>query len=202
MLFRSIVKAAREMLYDQDMPKFLWAEACNTTVYVHNSIPHNALGKITPESVFTGSKPEVSHFRIFGSTTNCHAPNERRKKMDMIAEKGYLVGYNENAKAYCIYILESRKFVVWRDVKFMEERAFRRSQEMPSTTQSEEDPLVQPQRLAEGNTSASPTHGYPRDTSTEDLQEGDQVDPPTTSGRTRRELRQIPRDAEDLSEPP
>ena len=39
---RTIVEAARAMLYDQDMPKFLWAEACNTTVYVQNRIPHIA----------------------------------------------------------------------------------------------------------------------------------------------------------------
>ena len=45
---RTIVEAARAMLYDQDMPKFLWAKACNAVVYVHNMIPHNALGKITP----------------------------------------------------------------------------------------------------------------------------------------------------------
>ena len=31
---RTIVERARAMLYDQDMPKFLWAEACNTSVYV------------------------------------------------------------------------------------------------------------------------------------------------------------------------
>ena len=31
---RTIIEAARAMLYDQDMPKFLWAKACNTTVYV------------------------------------------------------------------------------------------------------------------------------------------------------------------------
>ena len=80
-----------------------------------------------PESVFTGSKPEVSHFRIFGSPTYCHVPNEKRKKLDMTAEKGYLVGYSENANAYHVYISESRKVVVRRDVKFMEERAFRRS---------------------------------------------------------------------------
>ena len=80
----------------------------------------------------------------------------------------------------------------------MGERAFRKSQEMPSATQFEEDPLVQPQRPAEGNTSASPRHGDPRDTSPEDLQEGEQVDPPTTSGRTSRELRQILRNAEDF----
>ena len=149
------------------------------------------MGKITPESVFTRNKPEVSYFRIFGAATYCHVPEEKRKKLDTTAEKGYLVGYSKNAKAYHIYIPESRKIVVWRDVKFMEERAFRKSREMLSATQSEEDPLVQPKRPTKGNTSASPRHGDPRDTSPKDLQEGEQVDPPTTSGKTSRELQQI-----------
>ena len=136
------------MLYDQDMPKFLWAEACNTTVYIQNRTPHTALGKITPESVFTGSKPEVSHFRIFDSITYCHVLSEKRKKLEVTAESGYLVGYSENAKAYRIYVPESKKVVVQRDVKFIEEKAFRRSRELPSATQLEEEPLVQPQQLA------------------------------------------------------
>ena len=109
---KTIVEAAKAMLYDQDMPKFLWVEACNTAIYVHNRIPHNALGKITPESVFTGSKPKVSHFRIFGSATYCHVLEEKRNKLDKTVEKGYLVGYSENARAYHIYIPESRKIVV------------------------------------------------------------------------------------------
>ena len=37
---RTIVEAARAMLYDKDMPKFLWAEACNTVVYIQNKTPH------------------------------------------------------------------------------------------------------------------------------------------------------------------
>ena len=94
------------------MAIFLWAEACNTTVYIQNWTPHAVLGTITPESVFTSSKPEVSQFRIFCSTTYCHVPSEKRKKLEMTAEKGYLVGYNKNAKAYCIYIPESRKVMV------------------------------------------------------------------------------------------
>ena len=142
----------------------------------------------------------MSHLRIFGSATYCHVLEEKRKKLDNTAKKGYLVGYSENAKAYRIYIPESRKIVVRRDVNFMEERAFRQSRKMPSATQSEEEPQVQPQRPVEGNTSASPRHGDPRDTSPEDLQEGEQMDPPTTRGRTRKELRQILRDEEEFVE--
>ena len=44
---RTIVEATRAMLYDQDMPKFLWAKACTTTVDIQNRTPHTALGKIT-----------------------------------------------------------------------------------------------------------------------------------------------------------
>ena len=179
------------MLYDQDMPKFLWVEACNTIVYVQNKIPHNALGKITLESVFTGSKPEVSHFRIFGSATYCHVPEEKSKKLDKTAEKGYLVGYSKNAKAYKIYIPDSGKIVVWWDVKFMEERAFRKSWEMPSAMQY--DPLVQPLQPTEASTSGSLRHKDPGVLSQEE-----QEDPPTSSGRTSRELRQILRDAEEF----
>ena len=35
-----IVGVARAMLHDQGLPLHLWAEACNTTVYVQNRSPH------------------------------------------------------------------------------------------------------------------------------------------------------------------
>ena len=65
----------------------------------------------------------------------------------------------------------------------MEEKAFRRSCELPSAMQSEEETLVQPQQLVVGNSVASPRHEDPRDMSLEDVQEGEPVNPPTTSGR-------------------
>ena len=92
------------------------------------------MGKVTPKSVFTSSKPEVSHIRIFGSIAYCHVPEEKRKKLDQTAEKGFLMGYSENAKAYRVYVPESRKVVVRRDVKFLEEKAFRKSREMVTDT--------------------------------------------------------------------
>jgi len=55
------------MLYDQDFPKFLWAEECNTTVYIQNKVPHRALGKIMSKEVFSRKKPKVSHFKVFGN---------------------------------------------------------------------------------------------------------------------------------------
>jgi hypothetical protein len=48
---------------DQDLPMCLWAKAAMTTVYVQNRLPHSALGLKTPEEMFTGNKPEISHLK-------------------------------------------------------------------------------------------------------------------------------------------
>jgi hypothetical protein len=86
---RTIVGATRVMIHDQGLPMFLWAEACRTVVYIQNRSPHTILGKLTPEEVYTGTRPDVSHLRIFGSVCYCHVPSEKRTKLDPIGEKGY-----------------------------------------------------------------------------------------------------------------
>eukprot|EP00253_Pinus_taeda_P010027 PITA_10027 len=89
--FKALVEnATRKKM--KDFPRFLRAEACNTAVYIQNRTPHRALGKKTPKGVFTGKKPEVSHFKIFGSIAYCHVLDEKRTKLDQTAEKGLLVG--------------------------------------------------------------------------------------------------------------
>jgi transposase InsO family protein len=40
---KAIVGAIKETLYDQDMHRFLWVEACNTAVYIQNRRPHKVL---------------------------------------------------------------------------------------------------------------------------------------------------------------
>ena len=69
----------------------------------------------------------MRHFRIFGSVAYCHIPDEKQSKLDQTAEKGYLVGYSETSKAYRIYIPNNRNIVVKQDVKFIEDRAFKKS---------------------------------------------------------------------------
>ena len=69
---------------------------------------------------------------------------------------------------------------------------------MSSAMQSKEDPLGQPQPPMDDGSSASPRHKDPKENFSEEAQEGEQVNPPTTSGRTSRELQQILRDAEEF----
>eukprot|EP00253_Pinus_taeda_P012538 PITA_12538 len=64
------------MLHDQGLPLHLWAKACYTSVYLHNRSPHDILGMKTLEEAFSGKRPDVGHFRIFGSSVSL--PTSRR----------------------------------------------------------------------------------------------------------------------------
>jgi transposase InsO family protein len=70
----SIIGSTKAMIHDQDLPIFLWPDACNTIVYVQNMSPHKILGDKTPEEAFTGVKPEIGHLRIFGCLVYIHVP--------------------------------------------------------------------------------------------------------------------------------
>jgi hypothetical protein len=135
---RSIIGSARAMIHDQELPMFLWAEACNTTVYVHNKSPHRILGDKTPEEAFSGVKPEIGHLRIFGCPIYIHVHVEKRTKLEPSGQKGIFVGYSETSKAYKIFIPVQRKIVVRRDVKFEENLASRSTQESSAVTEDKE----------------------------------------------------------------
>ena len=79
---KTIMEAARAMLHDQSLPLHLWAEACNTVVYLKNKSPHCILGIKTPMEAFSGKRPDVSHFRIFGSSVYFHVTKYDRKKLE------------------------------------------------------------------------------------------------------------------------
>jgi hypothetical protein len=63
---RAIMEAVKAMIHDQDLPIHLWAEATKMTMYVQNKSPHKVLENKTLEEMFSGEKPKVIHFRIFG----------------------------------------------------------------------------------------------------------------------------------------
>ena len=100
------------------------------------------MGCKTPEELFTGKGREIGHFRIFGCLAYSHVPSEKRTKLEPTAEKGIFVGYDETSKAFRIYLPSQRKVVVRRDVRFEEEKAFRKSIESELKEQQVAPPQV------------------------------------------------------------
>jgi hypothetical protein len=117
---RSIIIVVKAMMHYQSLSMFLWAEACNTVVYLHKRSPHQILEGKTREEEFTGSRPEIGHLRIFGFPVYIHIPMENRTKLHPSGERGILVGYSEDSKACRVFFPNWCKTMVSRDVKFEE----------------------------------------------------------------------------------
>ncbi|UYV74792.1 hypothetical protein LAZ67_12001004 [Cordylochernes scorpioides] len=117
---RTLIEAARSMIYAKNMSLKLWAEAVNTATYVLNRTGPTQIEGKTPYELWFDKKPAVDHFRIFGTECLVHVPDEKRRKLDAKSEKGILVGYCSNKDGYRIWMPNSNKVVTSRDVIFKE----------------------------------------------------------------------------------
>jgi hypothetical protein len=75
-------------------------------VYLHNKSPHCILEEKTSEVAFTSRRPKIGYLRIFGCPVYIHIPMEKRKKLQPSGQRGILVGYNEDSKAYRVFLLD------------------------------------------------------------------------------------------------
>jgi len=74
----------------------------------------------TPQEVWTGKKPSLSHLRVFGSEAYVHVPKEKRTKLDSKSKKCIFIGYKDGLKSYKLWNPVTRKVVYSRDVVFRE----------------------------------------------------------------------------------
>jgi hypothetical protein len=70
------------MLHAKSLPQILWAKALNCAKYIQNRDPHRSVKDKTPYEAWSGLKPEVTHFHIFGSRAWAKIPFEKRKALD------------------------------------------------------------------------------------------------------------------------
>ncbi|WJZ87437.1 hypothetical protein VitviT2T_006816 [Vitis vinifera] len=121
---RTIMNMVRSMLSEKQVPKNFWLEAVNWTAHVLNRSPILVVKGVTPEEAWSGVKPNVDYFRVFGCIGHVHVPDNKRKKLDDKSFQCVLLGVSEESKAYRLYDPVSKKIVVSRDVVFEEDKCW------------------------------------------------------------------------------
>ena len=82
-LNRTLVEAARSMMYQAGLSFSFWAEAVSTASYLRNRMVTTAVkcGK-TPYQLWHGEKPNLEHIRVLGCAVYVHVPDGERRKLD------------------------------------------------------------------------------------------------------------------------
>ena len=95
---------------------------------------------MTPYERWNGSKPDVSHLRIFGSSVFSLIPKERRDKLDAKTREGVLVGYREDVKGYRIVDVATTESWYSHTVRIIEEEPkMQKDAPAPRINEPEED---------------------------------------------------------------
>eukprot|EP00253_Pinus_taeda_P024817 PITA_24817 len=85
------------MLHANSLPHKLWAKELNCANYIWNRSHHRSVKDQTPFDAWSGTKPEVTHFHVFGSRAWARIPSEKRKALDPQRIECIFVGYPDDA---------------------------------------------------------------------------------------------------------
>ena len=69
------------MMEAKTLPPNFWDEAIKCANYIQNRFPHKYLNGMTPFEAWSGNKPYVTHFKIFGRRDWARIPTEKRKAL-------------------------------------------------------------------------------------------------------------------------
>jgi hypothetical protein len=116
----TLKEMANYMIQSKGLSLKYWVEAINYANYIANLTPTKAFKNITSEEAWNKIKPEVSHFRVFGSISWAHILDEKRKALQPKSEKCIFVGYYEYVKGYKLLQSPCNEISIRRDVKFDE----------------------------------------------------------------------------------
>ncbi|GFV57897.1 retrovirus-related Pol polyprotein from transposon TNT 1-94 [Trichonephila clavipes] len=100
----------KTLLKSSEVPHKFWGEALLCFTYAWNRICHKDSNK-TPFEKYSGRKPSVLHLKPFGCLAYAGVPKQIRKKFDMRAKIGIMMGYAQRTKGYRIWLIDENKLV-------------------------------------------------------------------------------------------
>lgn len=119
---RSGKDAGRTLLMHSGLPSYFGIHAVTHANVVWNRTNISPVTKMTPYESMRKKKPSIEHLSVFGCDAYFHIPKEQRDTFEAKMVPGIYVGHDETRGCPVVYDLRSGKFIVTRDVKFLDRR--------------------------------------------------------------------------------
>lgn len=108
------------LLAHSSMPLRFWDEAFLTACYLINRIPSRVIQHLSPFEKFTGSKPDYSSLKIFGSASWPNLRPYNAHKLSFRSQRCVFLGYSSHHKGYKCLLPSTGRVYLSRDVIFDE----------------------------------------------------------------------------------
>ncbi|CAI7852756.1 unnamed protein product [Closterium sp. NIES-53] len=119
---RTITETARGLLIEAGLPDYFWPDAVRSACVAKNrALTHVGADKWVPYVEWIGRKPKVDTLRVFGCMCMALVPKHlRHNKLGAKAIWAVHLGMAQNSKGWLLWDPFTKKFLVSRDCKLME----------------------------------------------------------------------------------
>ncbi|CAI7778735.1 unnamed protein product [Closterium sp. NIES-53] len=119
---RTITETARGLLIEAGLPDYFWPDAVRSACVAKNrALTHVGADKWVPYVEWIGRKPKVDMLRVFGCMCMPLVPKHlQHNKLGAKAIWAVHLGMAQNSKGWLLWDPFTKKFLVSRDCKFME----------------------------------------------------------------------------------
>lgn len=94
----------RSIIGSSNLPEYLWGDAIKIATYVLNRVPSKSVSK-TPFELWTGKKPSLNHFQVWGCPAEVKIYDHSQKKTEPRTTRCYFIGYPNHSKRYSSIVL-------------------------------------------------------------------------------------------------
>ncbi|CAI7889886.1 unnamed protein product, partial [Closterium sp. NIES-54] len=119
---RTITETARGLLIEAGLPEYFWPDAVRSACVAKNrALTHVGVDKWVPYVEWIGKKPKVDMLQVFGCMCMALVPKHlRHNKLGAKAIWAVHFGMAQNSKGWLLWDPFTKKFLVSKDCKFME----------------------------------------------------------------------------------
>ncbi|CAI7905120.1 unnamed protein product [Closterium sp. NIES-54] len=124
---RTITETARRLLIEAGLPDYFWPDAVRSACVAKNrALTHVGADKWVPCVEWIGRKPKVDMLRVFGCMCMALVPKHlRHNKLGAKAIWAVHLGMAQSSKGWLLWDPFTKKFLVSRDCKFMENMMYK-----------------------------------------------------------------------------
>ena len=119
---QTIINKAESMRHAVGLFNGFWKHAVGTAVHIYNVTPISKAKFLTLKEMWSSSKPDISHLRIFGCAAYIHVLKGKRRKLDPKSREMIFVSYKNLSKGWQFWDAKNRCIEISHDVKFNESR--------------------------------------------------------------------------------
>ena len=100
-LNRTLIEKAQALRFEACLPQSYWESSVEFAVHVYNRTPVKCIAWCTPFEVLNGTKPDISHLRVFRCGAYVYIPddiwvNKLTLRAEVMTFLGYTSGTNSN----------------------------------------------------------------------------------------------------------